>query len=45
MGPTKVFKAKISHPHSIRGQFGLTDTRNVTHGSGNFGKKLNINYR
>ncbi|XKL69636.1 hypothetical protein PGB90_007405 [Kerria lacca] len=33
MGPTKVFKAKISHPHSIRGQFGLTDTRNVTHGS------------
>lgn len=34
MGPTKVFKAKISHPETIRGKYGLTDTRNATHGSG-----------
>lgn len=34
MGPTKVFQAKLSHPNSIRGKYGLTDTRNVTHGSG-----------
>lgn len=33
MGPTKVFKTIFTHPDSIRGQFGLTDTRNGTHGS------------
>ena len=33
MGPTKVFKTKYSDPETIRGQFGLTDTRNSTHGS------------
>lgn len=33
MGPTKVFKTIFSHPESIRGQFGLTDTRNACHGS------------
>lgn len=33
MGPTKVFKTLYSHPHSIRGQFGLSDTRNACHGS------------
>ncbi|KAG4065219.1 hypothetical protein HA402_012661 [Bradysia odoriphaga] len=33
MGPTKVFKTIYSHPDSIRGQFGLTDTRNACHGS------------
>ena len=33
MGPTKVFKTLHSDPESIRGQFGLTDTRNATHGS------------
>lgn len=33
MGPTKVFRAKYTSPASIRGQFGLTDTRNTTHGS------------
>lgn len=32
-GPTKVFKAIHEHPDSIRGMFGLTDTRNSTHGS------------
>lgn len=34
LGPTKVYKTVISHPESIRGMFGLTDTRNVGHGSG-----------
>ncbi|KAJ0026905.1 hypothetical protein NQD34_017905 [Periophthalmus magnuspinnatus] len=33
MGPTKVFKARHTAPDTIRGQFGLTDTRNTTHGS------------
>lgn len=34
MGPTKVFKAKLTHPDTIRGKYGITDTRNATHGSG-----------
>lgn len=34
MGPTKVFRARHTCPASIRAQFGLTDTRNTTHGSG-----------
>ncbi|KAM3673663.1 nucleoside diphosphate kinase 6-like isoform 1-T1 [Ammospiza maritima maritima] len=33
MGPTKVFRARHSDPDSIRGAYGLTDTRNTTHGS------------
>jgi nucleoside-diphosphate kinase len=33
LGPTKVFKSIYSHPESIRGLFGLTDTRNACHGS------------
>ncbi|XP_028406269.1 nucleoside diphosphate kinase 6-like [Dendronephthya gigantea] len=33
MGPTKTTRAKLTHPQSIRGMFGLTDTRNVAHGS------------
>ncbi|XP_024147498.1 nucleoside diphosphate kinase 6 isoform X3 [Oryzias melastigma] len=33
MGPTKVFRARYTDPTSIRAQFGLTDTRNTTHGS------------
>lgn len=33
LGPTKVFKAVYTHPKSIRGLFGLTDTRNACHGS------------
>lgn len=33
LGPTKVLKAIYSHPDSIRGLFGLTDTRNACHGS------------
>ncbi|XP_006626156.1 nucleoside diphosphate kinase 6 [Lepisosteus oculatus] len=33
MGPTKVFRARYTAPTSIRGVYGLTDTRNTTHGS------------
>lgn len=33
MGPTKTYRAKHLEPESIRGQHGLTDTRNATHGS------------
>ncbi|KAG7508777.1 hypothetical protein JOB18_024045 [Solea senegalensis] len=33
MGPTKVFRARFTSPASIRAQYGLTDTRNTTHGS------------
>lgn len=33
MGPTKVFRAQFDAPDSIRSQFGLSDTRNATHGS------------
>lgn len=33
MGPTKVFRAQYDAPESIRGKFGLSDTRNATHGS------------
>jgi nucleoside-diphosphate kinase len=34
MGPTKVYHAQFTAPESIRGRFGLSDTRNATHGSG-----------
>ncbi|XP_060086493.1 nucleoside diphosphate kinase 6-like [Heteronotia binoei] len=33
MGPTKVFRAQHTDPDSIRGTYGLTDTRNSVHGS------------
>ena len=33
LGPTKVFKTRFEQPLSVRGKFGLTDTRNVAHGS------------
>uniref|UniRef100_A0A1L8DKD5 Nucleoside diphosphate kinase n=1 Tax=Nyssomyia neivai TaxID=330878 RepID=A0A1L8DKD5_9DIPT len=33
LGPTKVYKSIISHPESIRGKFGISDTRNAAHGS------------
>ncbi|XP_076440400.1 nucleoside diphosphate kinase 6-like [Babylonia areolata] len=33
MGPTKVLKTIYEVPDTIRGQFGLTDTRNCSHGS------------
>lgn len=35
LGPTKVYQAQFSAPDSIRGMFGLSDTRNAAHGSGN----------
>nr|CAG4650614.1 EOG090X0HUX [Sida crystallina] len=34
MGPTKTFRAQYEAPDTIRGMFGLTDTRNSSHGSG-----------
>lgn len=34
MGPTRVSRARNTAPDSIRGAYGLTDTRNATHGSG-----------
>lgn len=33
LGPTRVYKTVHSHPESIRGMLGLSDTRNVCHGS------------
>ena len=33
MGPTKVMKTRYENPDTIRGMFGLTDTRNTSHGS------------
>lgn len=33
MGPTKPYTAQIRAPYTIRGTYGLTDTRNSTHGS------------
>ncbi|XP_076354103.1 nucleoside diphosphate kinase 6-like [Tachypleus tridentatus] len=33
LGPTKVFKAQYEAPSSIRAKFGISDTRNVAHGS------------
>ena len=33
MGPTKVFRTIHEAPDTIRGRYGLTDTRNCTHGS------------
>ncbi|KAL1115761.1 hypothetical protein AAG570_006051 [Ranatra chinensis] len=34
MGPTKSMVAQFSNPESFRGRFGISDTRNATHGSG-----------
>lgn len=33
MGPTKVYQAVYTAPGTIRAEYGLTDTRNATHGS------------
>ncbi|KAI5749667.1 hypothetical protein M8J76_009131 [Diaphorina citri] len=33
LGPTKVYIARFSHPYSIRGMYGISDTRNAAHGS------------
>ncbi|CAL4203622.1 unnamed protein product, partial [Meganyctiphanes norvegica] len=33
MGPTKVYKTQYEARGTLRGQFGLSDTRNSTHGS------------
>ncbi|KAK3608595.1 hypothetical protein CHS0354_042587 [Potamilus streckersoni] len=45
MGPTKVLRTIYENPECIRGQFGLTDTRNSTHGSDSPEKaKCEINF-
>lgn len=36
LGPTKVYKAQFQEPFSLRAMFGISDTRNVAHGSGMF---------
>uniref|UniRef100_A0A8D8KIX4 Nucleoside diphosphate kinase n=1 Tax=Culex pipiens TaxID=7175 RepID=A0A8D8KIX4_CULPI len=33
MGPTKVFKAVYTNPDCVRSLYGLSDTRNASHGS------------
>ncbi|VDP27886.1 unnamed protein product [Schistosoma curassoni] len=33
LGPTKVYRTVVYEPNSLRGRFGLTDTRNGFHGS------------
>lgn len=33
LGPTSVFRAQYAAPDSLRAAFGLSDTRNVAHGS------------
>ncbi|XP_068617942.1 nucleoside diphosphate kinase 6-like [Battus philenor] len=33
LGPTKVYKAQFQDPGSLRAMFGISDTRNVAHGS------------
>lgn len=45
LGPTKTYKAQFTAPNSIRGLFGLSDTRNAAHGSGNFKKKIYIFFK
>lgn len=39
MGPTKVYHAQFTAPATIRGSFGLSDTRNAVHGSGKLGSQ------
>lgn len=34
LGPTKVYQSQYTAPQSLRGLYGLSDTRNVAHGSG-----------
>ncbi|XP_026754659.2 nucleoside diphosphate kinase 6-like [Galleria mellonella] len=33
LGPTSVYKAQFQDPNSLRSLFGISDTRNVAHGS------------
>ncbi|TIB78742.1 nucleoside diphosphate kinase [Wallemia mellicola] len=41
IGPTKLYLAKYSHPDTFRSRFGLSDTRNGFHGSGNENEAIN----
>ncbi|TGZ59141.1 hypothetical protein CRM22_009239 [Opisthorchis felineus] len=40
LGPTKVYRAVVSEPDSLRGLLGLTDTRNGFHGSDSYATAL-----
>ena len=40
MWPTKVYRAQFTASDSIRGTFGLSDTRNAVHGSGEIDSQL-----
>ncbi|XP_028178356.1 nucleoside diphosphate kinase 6-like [Ostrinia furnacalis] len=33
LGPTSVYKGQFQEPYCLRGMFGISDTRNVAHGS------------
>lgn len=33
LGPTSVYKGQFKEPNCLRGMFGISDTRNVAHGS------------
>ncbi|KAJ8712031.1 hypothetical protein PYW07_004873 [Mythimna separata] len=33
LGPTSVYKGQFQDPYCLRGMFGISDTRNVAHGS------------
>lgn len=45
LGPTKVIKTQYELPDSVRGMYGITDTRNVAHGSDSIESALNeINF-
>lgn len=45
LGNTKVYITQHSHPQSVRGMHGLTDTRNVAHGSDSVNNAdIEINY-
>lgn len=40
LGPTSVYKGQFENPYCLRGIFGISDTRNVAHGSGNITNKI-----
>lgn len=42
MGPTKIYKTQFEAPETIRGMFGLSDTRNAAHGSGFYWQLQNL---
>nr|XP_012216352.1 PREDICTED: nucleoside diphosphate kinase 6 isoform X2 [Linepithema humile] len=45
MGPTKVYQAQYNAPDTIRGMFGLSDTRNAAHGSESAEREIAIFFK